>query len=180
MIASIDWVTLHQKFGFVLVVAAVLGALIGLMSLVTPLVGFALKIYLRLLLLAVALRWSSVDACTSWAIEPATSSTTCTAAAMAVTLGVTFAVGRRTPWPLSKLPLVIGAIVAGRLRGARTHFRLSEAANPAAGSGGRSSTTTLKRERMRIRPASTGAPRTATARALPSARKLSYTSEVVT
>jgi hypothetical protein len=33
-------------------------------------------------------------------------------AGMAVTLGVTFAVSRRTPWPLSKLPLVIGAIVA--------------------------------------------------------------------
>jgi hypothetical protein len=32
--------------------------------------------------------------------------------AMAVTLGITFGVSRRTPWPLSKLPLVIGAIVA--------------------------------------------------------------------
>ena len=31
---------------------------------------------------------------------------------MAVTLGVTFAVSRRIPWPLSKLPLLIGAIVA--------------------------------------------------------------------
>ena len=56
MIASIDWVTLHQKFGFILVVAAVLGALVALISLVTPLVGFVLKIYLRLLLLAVAVQ----------------------------------------------------------------------------------------------------------------------------
>ena len=34
------------------------------------------------------------------------------AAGMGVTLGVTFTVGRRTPWPLSRLPLVIGAVVA--------------------------------------------------------------------
>jgi len=33
-------------------------------------------------------------------------------AAMAVTLGVTFAVGGRTPWPISRLPLIIGAVVA--------------------------------------------------------------------
>jgi len=47
MIASIDWVTLHQKFGFILVVAAFIGALVALISLMTPLVGLALKIYLR-------------------------------------------------------------------------------------------------------------------------------------
>jgi hypothetical protein len=29
-----------------------------------------------------------------------------------VTLGITAAVSRRTPWPVSKLPLVAGAIVA--------------------------------------------------------------------
>lgn len=112
MIASIDWVTLHQKFGFVLVVAAVLGALVGLISLVTPLVGFALKIYLRLLLLAVALQVILGGALYLMGHRAVHELHYLYGAGMAVTLGVTFAVGRRTPWPLSKVPLIIGAIVA--------------------------------------------------------------------
>jgi type III secretory pathway component EscS len=112
MIASIDWVTLHQKFGFVLVVAAVIGGVVGLISLVTPLVGFALKIYLRLLLLAVAIEVVLGGALYLMGHRPAHELHYLYGAGMAVTLGVTFAVSRRTPWPLSKLPLVIGAIVA--------------------------------------------------------------------
>jgi hypothetical protein len=112
MIASIDWVTLHQKFGFVLVIAAVIGALVGLISLVTPLVGFALKIYLRLLLLAVALQVVLGGSLYLMGYRPAHELHYLYGAGMAVTLGVTFAVSRRTPWPLSKLPLVIGAIVS--------------------------------------------------------------------
>jgi hypothetical protein len=112
MIASIDWVTLHQKFGFILVVAAVIGALIALMSLVTPLVGIVLKIYLRVLLLAVAVEVILGAALYLMGHRPAHELHYLYGAGMAVTLGVTFAVGRRTPWPLSKLPLVIGAIVA--------------------------------------------------------------------
>lgn len=112
MIASIDWVTLHQKFGFILVVAAVIGALIALMSLVTPLVGIVLKIYLRVLLLAVAVEVILGAALYLTGHRPAHELHYLYGAGMAVTLGVTFAVGRRTPWPLSKLPLVIGAIVA--------------------------------------------------------------------
>jgi type III secretory pathway component EscS len=113
MIASIDWVTLHQKFGFVLVVAAVLGALIGLLSLVTPLVGFALKVYLRLLLVAVALEVVLGGSLYLMGHRPAHELHYLYAAALGVTLAVTFAVGRRTPWPLSKVPLIIGAIFAG-------------------------------------------------------------------
>ena len=113
MIASIDWVTLHQKFGFVVVVAAVLGALIGLLSLVTPLVGFALKIYLRLLLLAVALEVVLGGSLYLMGHRPAHELHYLYGAALGVTLGVTFTVGRRTPWPLSKVPLIIGAIFAG-------------------------------------------------------------------
>jgi type III secretory pathway component EscS len=112
MIASIDWVTLHQKFGFVLVVAAVIGGVVGLISLVTPLVGFALKTYLRLLLLAVAIQVVLGGALYLMGHRPAHELHYLYGAGMAVTLGVTFAVSRRTPWPLSKLPLVIGAIVA--------------------------------------------------------------------
>jgi hypothetical protein len=112
MISSIDWVTLHQKFGFVLVVAAVIGGVVGLISLVTPLVGFALKIYLRLLLLAVAIQVVLGGALYLMGHRPAHELHYLYGAGMAVTLGVTFAVSRRTPWPLSKLPLVIGAIVA--------------------------------------------------------------------
>ena len=112
MIASIDWVTLHQKLGFVLVVAAVLGALVGLISLITPLVGVVLKVYLRILLLAVAVQVILGGALYLMGHRPAHELHYLYGAAMAVTLGVTFAVGRRTPWPLSKLPLVIGAILA--------------------------------------------------------------------
>jgi len=112
MIASIDWVTLHQKFGFVLVVAAVIGGVVGLISLVTPLVGFALKTYLPLLLLAVAIQVVLGGALYLMGHRPAHELHYLYGAGMAVTLGVTFAVSRRTPWPLSKLPLVIGAIVA--------------------------------------------------------------------
>jgi hypothetical protein len=112
MIASIDWVTLHQKFGFIIVVAALIGALIALLSLVTPLVGIVLKIYLRVLLLAVAVEVILGAALYLMGHRPAHELHYLYGAGMAVTLGVTFAVGRRTPWPLSKLPLVIGAIAA--------------------------------------------------------------------
>ena len=112
MIASIDWVTLHQKLGFVLVVAAVVGALIGLILLITPLVGLVLKVYLRILLLAVAVQVVLGGALYLMGRRPAHELHYLYGAAMAVTLGVTFAVGRRTPWPLSKLPLVVGAILA--------------------------------------------------------------------
>ncbi|MFI5039747.1 MAG: hypothetical protein ACHQCG_07380 [Solirubrobacterales bacterium] len=112
MIVSIDWVTLHQKFGFILVVAAFIGALVALISLVTPLVGLALKIYLRVLLLAVALQIILGGALYLMGNRPLHELHYLYGAAVAVTLGVTFAVGRRTPWPISRLPLVIGAIVA--------------------------------------------------------------------
>ena len=112
MIASIDWVTLHQKFGFIIVVAALIGALIALLSLVTPLVGLVLKICLRVLLLAVAVEVILGAALYLMGHRPAHELHYLYGAGMAVTLGVTFAVGRRTPWPLSKLPLVIGAIAA--------------------------------------------------------------------
>ncbi|MFI5284942.1 MAG: hypothetical protein ACHQ4F_01345 [Candidatus Dormibacteria bacterium] len=112
MIAAIDWVTLHQKFGFILVVAAVLGALVALISLVTPFVGFVLKIYLRALLLAVAVQVILGAALYLMGHRPVHELHYLYGAGMAVTLGVTFAVSRRAPWPLSKLPLVIGAIVS--------------------------------------------------------------------
>ena len=115
MIASIDWVTLHQKFGFVLVVAAVLGALIGLLSLVTPLVGFALKVYLRLLLVAVALEVVLGGSLYLMGHRPAHELHYLSGAALVVALGVTFTIGRRTPWPLSKVSLIIGALFAGLL-----------------------------------------------------------------
>lgn len=112
MIASIDWVTLHQKFGFILVVATFIGALVALISLVTPLVGLALKIYLRVLLIAVAVQIILGGTLYLMGNRPVHELHYLYGAAMAVTLGVTFAVGRRTPWPISRLPLVIGAIVA--------------------------------------------------------------------
>ncbi|MFZ0128206.1 MAG: hypothetical protein WB808_05400 [Candidatus Dormiibacterota bacterium] len=112
MLASIDWVTLHQKFGFIVVVAAVLGALVALFSLVTPFVGFVLKIYLRVLLLAVAVQVILGGALYLMGHRAVHELHYLYGAGMAVTLGLTFAVSRRTPWPLSKLPLVIGAIVA--------------------------------------------------------------------
>jgi hypothetical protein len=112
MIASIDWVTIHQKLGFVLVVAALIGALVALVSLGTPLVGIVLKIYLRLLLLAVAVEVVVGGSLYLMGKRPVHDLHYLYGAGIAITLGVTFAVGRRTPWPLSKLPLVIGAIVA--------------------------------------------------------------------
>jgi hypothetical protein len=112
MIATIDWVTLHQKFGFILVVLAVVGAVVALISLVTPFVGIVLKIYLRLLLLAVAVQVVLGGALYLMGDRPTHELHYLYGAGMAVTLGVTFGVSRRTPWPLSKLPLVIGAIVA--------------------------------------------------------------------
>lgn len=112
MIASIDWVTLHQKFGFILVVAAFIGALVALISLMTPLVGLALKIYLRVLLLAVAVQIILGAALYLMGNRPVHELHYLYGAAMAVTLGVTFAVGRRTPWPISRLPMIIGAVVA--------------------------------------------------------------------
>jgi len=105
-------VTLHQKFGFVLVVAAVIGALVGLISLVTPLVGFALKIYLRLLLLAVALQVVLGGSLYLMGYRPAHELHYLYGAAHGGDPRGDVAVSRRTPWPLSKLPLVIGAIVA--------------------------------------------------------------------
>ena len=113
MTASIDWVTLHQKLGFIVVVAAALGALVALISLATPLVGIVLKVYLRLLLLAVAVQVILGGALYLMGNRPTQAPQHYLyGAGMAVTLGVTVAVGRRTPWPLSKLPLVIGAVVA--------------------------------------------------------------------
>jgi hypothetical protein len=112
MIASIDWVALHNKVGFVIVVAAVLGGLLALLSLVTPLLGFVLKLYLRLLLLAVGVQVVLGAGLYLGGHRPIHEVHYLYAAGTAVTLGVTFAVSRRTPWPLSKLPLVAGAIIA--------------------------------------------------------------------
>jgi hypothetical protein len=112
MIATIDWVTIHQKLGFILVVLAVVGALVALISLTTPLVGIVLKIYLRLLLLVVVVQVILGGALYLMGDRPTYELHYLYGAGMAVTLGVTFGVSRRTPWPLSKLPLVIGAIVA--------------------------------------------------------------------
>lgn len=112
MISAIDWVTVHQKLGFVLVVAALIGALVALVSLGTPLVGVVLKMYLRLLLLAVAAQVVLGGALYLMGKRPVHELHYLYGAGIVVTLGVTFAVSRRTPWPLSKLPLVIGAILA--------------------------------------------------------------------
>jgi hypothetical protein len=112
MLATIDWVNLHEKIGFFLVVAAVVGALVALISLVTPFVGIVLKIYLRLLLVAVGLQIVLGAGLYIGGHRPAHELHYLYGAGMAVTLGITFVVSRRTPWPLSKLPLVAGAIVA--------------------------------------------------------------------
>jgi hypothetical protein len=112
MIATIDWVNLHDKVGFFIVVAAAVGGLVALISLVTPFVGIVLKIYLRLLLVAVALQILLGAGLYIGGHRAAHELHYLYGAAMAVTLGITFAVSRRTPWPLSKLPLVAGAIVA--------------------------------------------------------------------
>ena len=112
MLASIDWVTLHQKFGFVLVVAAVIGGLVALVALGTPLLGFVLKIYLRLLLIAVAVQVVLGGVLYLMGHRPAHELHYLYGAGMAVTLGLTFGVSRRTPWRLSTVLLVIGAIVA--------------------------------------------------------------------
>jgi hypothetical protein len=112
MIASIDWVALHKAVGFFIVVAAVLGALLALLSLVTPLLGIVLKLYLRLLLLAVVVQVVLGAALYIGGHRAVHELHYLYGAGTAVTLGITFAVSRRTPWPLSKLPLVAGAIVA--------------------------------------------------------------------
>ena len=112
MIASIDWVTLHDKVGFFLVVAAVVGALIALLALVTPLVGTVLKLYARLLLLAVAIQIVLGGVVYVMGHHPAHEIHYLYGAGIAVSLGVTIAVSRRTPWPVSKLPVIAGAIVA--------------------------------------------------------------------
>jgi hypothetical protein len=112
MIASIDWVALHNKVGFVILVAAVLGGLLALLSLVTPLLGFVLKLYLRLLLLVVGVQVVLGAALYVGGHRATHELHYLYAAGTAATLGVTFAVSRRTPWPLSKLPLVAGAIIA--------------------------------------------------------------------
>jgi hypothetical protein len=112
MLGSVDWVTLHEKVGFIIVVAAILGALIALISLVTPFVHTVLKLYLRLLLLAVAVQVVLGAVVYFTGHRPKVELHYLYGAGIAVTLGVTAAVSRRTPWPLSKLPLVAGAIVA--------------------------------------------------------------------
>ncbi len=112
MPASIDWVTLHNRVGFFIVVAAVVGALLGLLSLVTPFLATVLKLYLRLLLLVVVVQVVLGAALYLGGHRPVHELHYLYGAGTAVTLGITFAVSRRTPWPLSKLPLVAGAIVA--------------------------------------------------------------------
>jgi hypothetical protein len=112
MIAAIDWVNIHDKVGFFIVVAAIVGAIVGLLSLVTPLVGVVLKLYLRLLLLAVALQIVLGIGLYIGGHRPPHEIHYLYGLGMAVTLGITFGVSRRTPWPVSKLPLVAGAIIA--------------------------------------------------------------------
>ena len=112
MLATIDWVNLHDKIGFFIVVAAVVGAIVALLSLMTPFVGVVLKIYLRLLLLAVAVQVVLGAGLYLGGHRPPQELHYLYGAGIAVTLGITFAVSRRTPWPVSKLPLVAGAIVA--------------------------------------------------------------------
>jgi hypothetical protein len=112
MLASIDWITLHQKLGFIVVVASIAGALVAIISLVTPLIGIILKIYLRVLLLVVAVQIVLGAVLYFMGDRPKVELHYLYGAGVAVTLGVTSAVSRRTPWPLSKLPLVAGAIIA--------------------------------------------------------------------
>jgi Na+-transporting NADH:ubiquinone oxidoreductase subunit NqrE len=112
MLASIDWVTLHDKVGFFIVVAAVVGALAALLSLVTPFVHTILKVYLRLLLLAVAVQIVLGAIVYLTGHRPKVELHSLYGAGIAVTLGVTAMVSRHTPWPVSKLPLIAGAIIA--------------------------------------------------------------------
>jgi hypothetical protein len=112
MLASIDWITLHQKLGVIVVVASIAGALVAIISLVTPLIGIILKIYLRVLLLVVAVQIVLGAVLYLMGDRPKVELHYLYGAGVAVTLGVTSAVSRRTPWPLSKLPLVAGAIIA--------------------------------------------------------------------
>jgi hypothetical protein len=112
MLVSIDWITLHQKLGFIVVVASIAGALVAIISLVTPLIGVILKIYLRVLLLVVAVQIVLGAVLYFMGDRPKVELHYLYGAGVAVTLGVTSAVSRRTPWPLSKLPLVAGAIIA--------------------------------------------------------------------
>ncbi len=112
MLASIDWITLHQKLGFIVVVASVVGALVAIISLVTPLIGVILKVYLRVLMLAVAVQIVLGAVLYFMGDRPKVELHYLYGAGVAVTLGITSAVSRRTPWPLSKLPLVAGAIIA--------------------------------------------------------------------
>lgn len=112
MLASIDWITLHQKLGFIVVVASMAGALVAIISLVTPLIGIILKLYLRVLLLVVAVQIVLGAVLYFMGDRPKVELHYLYGAGVAVTLGVTSAVSRRTPWPLSKLPLVAGAIIA--------------------------------------------------------------------
>jgi hypothetical protein len=112
MISTIDWVTLHDKVGFFLVVAAVVGAVIALLALVTPLVGTVLKLYARLLLLAIAIQIVLGGVVYLMGHRPSHEIHYLYSAGIAVALGLTIAVSRRTPWPVSKLPVIAGAIVA--------------------------------------------------------------------
>jgi hypothetical protein len=112
MIAGLDWVNIHEKLGFFIVVAAIVGAIVALISLVTPFVGVVLKLYLRLLLLVVAIQIVLGAGLYLGGNRPPHELHYLYGAAMAVTLGITFTVSRRTPWPVSKLPLVAGAIIA--------------------------------------------------------------------
>jgi hypothetical protein len=112
MISTIDWVTLHDKVGFFLVVAAVVGAVIALLALVTPLVGTVLKLYARLLLLAIAIQIVLGGVVYLMGHRPSHEIHYLYGAGIAVALGLTIAVSRRTPWPVSKLPVIAGAIVA--------------------------------------------------------------------
>ncbi len=112
MLASIDWVTIHDKVGFFIVVAAVVGALVALISLVTPFVGTILKLYLRLLLLAVAVQIVLGAIVYFNGSRPKLELHYLYGAGIAVSLGVTAMVSRHTPWPVSKLPLIAGAIIA--------------------------------------------------------------------
>jgi len=115
MTSTVDWVTLHDKVGFFLVVAAVVGAVIALLALVTPLVGTVLKLYARLLLLAIAIQIVLGGVVYLMGHRPAHEIHYLYGAGVAVALGLTIAVSRRTPWPVSKLPVIAGAIVAAVL-----------------------------------------------------------------
>ena len=165
MLASIDWVTIHDKVGFFIVVAAVVGAIVALISLVTPFVDIVLKLYLRLLLLAVAIQIVLGAGLYFGGHRPEDE------------LHYLYGAGRRGDARRhlggEQAHPVAGVEAPARRRGdhrdgirdACAHLRLTGgsagvAASPGRGSRSRSActTTTLKRERMRIRPARTGAP----------------------